>query len=303
MQDAGSTSPFSKTWTFFENAWHEGNVAIMGARSHGAWMGSTVFDGARHFEGVMPDLDLHMARINQSAKNFLLEPKVSVERWIGLVHEGVAKFDRDLELYVRPMYWAELPLPGGGVKYDPASTRWALCIYEAPMMKPGASSVTLSPYRRPSIECAPVDAKAGCLYPNGARALVEANNRGFDNCLMRDQLGAIAELANANVAMAKDGVMYTPAPNGTFLNGITRQRVIGLLRGAGVTVVEKTLKYEDFYDADEIFSCGNYNKVVPITRIDDRELQPGPVMRLARELYWKFAHASAPVKTEASRVA
>ena len=303
MQDAGSASAFSKTWTFFENAWHEGNVPIMGARSHGAWMGSTVFDGARYFEGVMPDLDLHMARINQSAKNFLLEPKVSVERWIELAHEGVARFDRDKELYLRPMYWAELPLPGGGVKYDPASTRWAMCVYEAPMMQPGASSITLSPFRRPSIESAPVDAKAGCLYPNGARALVEANNRGFDNCLMRDQMGAIAELANANVAMAKDGVMYTPAPNGTFLNGITRQRVIGLLRQAGVTVVEKTLKYEDFYDADEIFSCGNYNKVVPITKIDDRDLQPGPVMRLARELYWKFAHASAPVKAEASRVA
>lgn len=306
MQDAGSTPPHSKTWTYFENAWHEGNVPIMGVRSHGAWMGSTVFDGARYFEGVMPDIDLHMARINQSAKNFLLEPKVSVERWIELAHEGVARFDRDKELYIRPMYWAELALPGGGVKYDPASTRYALCIYEAPMMKleQASSSVTLSPFRRPSLEYAPVDAKAGCLYPNGARALVEAASRGFDNCLMRDGMGAIAELANANVAMAKDGVMYTPFPNGTFLNGITRQRVIGLMREAGVKVVEKTLKYEDFYDADEIFSCGNYNKVVPITRIDDRDLQPGPVMRMARKLYWEYAHASAPAKaSEQSRVA
>ena len=299
MQDAGSASPFSKTWTFFEDAWREGNVAIMGARSHGAWMGSTVFDGARYFEGVMPDLDLHMARINVSATNFLLEPKVAVERWIELAHEGVAKFDLEAELYIRPMYWAELPLPGGGVKYDPASTRFAMCIYEAPMMKPGSSSVTLSPFRRPSIEYAPVNAKAGCLYPNGARALVEANNRGFDNCLMRDSMGAIAELANANVGMAKDGVMYTPAPNGSFLNGITRQRVIKLLRDSGVTVVEKTLSYDDFYDADEIFSCGNYNKVVPITKIDDRELQPGPVMRKARELYWDYAHSSASAKTAA----
>jgi branched-chain amino acid aminotransferase len=291
--------PHSQTWTFLDGEWREGNVPIMGVRSHGAWMGSTVFDGARYFEGVMPDLDLHMARINTSAKNFLLDPVVSVETWIKLAHEGVAKFPKDTELYLRPMYWAELALPGGGVKYDPKSTRWALCVYEAPMNKSAGMSVTLSPFRRPSIETAPVDAKAGCLYPNGARALVEAASRGFDNCLMRDQLGAIAELANANVAYAKDGVVYTPAPNGTFLNGITRQRILGLLRGAGVKVVEATLKYEDFADADEIFSCGNYNKVMSITRIDDRELQPGPIARKAKDLYWAYAHSGAKASAAA----
>jgi branched-chain amino acid aminotransferase len=288
-----SGAGFSKTWTYFEGQWHEGNPPIMGPRTHGAWMASTIFDGARAFEGVTPDLDLHMARINTSARAFGLDPVVSVEQWIKLAHEGIARFDQGAELYIRPMYWAEFPLPGGGVKYDPKSTRWALCIYDAPLTDPKGFSITLSPYRRPSIETAPVDAKAGCLYPNGARALVEANERGFDNCLLRDGLGAVAELANANIMMAKDGVVYTPFPNGTFLNGITRQRIIGLLRDQGVKVVEKTLKYEDFLDADEIFSCGNYGKAVPVTRIDERELQPGPIYRLARKLYWEFAHASA----------
>ncbi len=109
------------------------------------------------------------------------------------------------------------------------------------MPKPSGLSITLSPFRRPTLECAPVDAKASCNYPNNARALIEAHRRGFDNCLMRDMLGAIAELGNANVFMAKDGIVYTPAPNGTFLDGITRQRVVGLLRDAGVSVIEKTL--------------------------------------------------------------
>ena len=107
---------------------------------------------------------------------------------------------------------------------------------------------------------------------------------------MRDALGNVAELANSNVFMAKDGVVYTPAPNGTFLAGITRARVIGLLRDAGVTVVEAILSYADFEGADEIFSSGNFSKVVPITRVEDRALQPGPVYRRARELYWAFAH-------------
>ena len=280
----------SRTWTFLDGDWHEGNVPIMGARTHAAWLGSMVFDGARAFEGVTPDLDLHCARVNTSAANFLLKPAVSVDDWIGLVADGMRRFDQRAELYIRPMYWAESGAPGG-VRHDPESTRWCLCIYEAPIPKPSGSAITLSPFRRPTSECAPVDAKAGCLYPNNARALIEAQQRGFDNCLMRDMLGNIAELGTANVFTAKDGVVYTPAPNGTFLNGITRQRVIKLLRDDGATVIEKTMSYADFLTADEIFSSGNYSKVSPVTRIDDRELQPGAFYRKARELYWTFAHA------------
>jgi len=124
-----------------------------------------------------------------------------------------------------------------------------------------------------------------------ARALVEAGQRGFDNCLLRDLLGNIAELATANIFMARSAVVYTPIFNGTFLAGITRQRVIGLLRGAGVQVEEAVLKYSDFEQADELWSCGNYAKVAPITRIDARSLAVGPLYRKARELYWQFAHS------------
>jgi branched-chain amino acid aminotransferase len=280
---------FSKTWTYLDGDWHEGNVSIMGARTHAAWLGSMVFDGARAFDGVTPDLELHCARVNTSAENFLLKPVVPVETWMALVADGLKRFDRNAELYIRPMYWAETGAPGG-VRHDPESTRWCLCLYEAALPKPSACAITLSPFRRPTAECAPVDAKAGCLYPNNARALIEAKARGFDNCLMRDLLGNIAELGTANIFMARNGVVYTPAPNGTFLNGITRQRVIALLREDGVAVVEITLNYADFQGADEIFSTGNYSKVSPVTRIDERELQPGPFYRKARALYWDFAH-------------
>lgn len=128
-------------------------------------------------------------------------------------------------------------------------------------------------------------------HPNNSRALAEAAGRGFQNALMLDMLGNVAEFGNSNVFIAKDGVVYTPVPNGTFLNGITRQRVISLLRGDGVTVVEKTLRYADFLAADEIFSTGNFAKVAPVIRIDDRELKPGPLYTKARKLYWDFAHA------------
>jgi len=84
--------------------------------------------------------------------------------------------------------------------------------------------------------------------------------------------------------------VFTPMPNGAFLNGITRQRVVKLLRADGISVVEATLRYRDFENADEIFATGNASKVMPITRIGERALQPGPLFRKARELYWAFAH-------------
>src|ERR1700729_68860 len=225
---AQTTAPvsFSETWTYFEGAWHQGNVPIMGPRTHAAWLASTAFDGAR-----------------------------------------------------------------AGVLFDAETANWCLCIYVAPMPQPTGTAITLSPFRRPTAESAPVHAKAACLYPNNSRALIEAQARGFGNCLLLDALGNVAEFGNSNVFMAKDGVVYTPAPNGTFLNGITRQRVINLLRGDGVTIVETTLSYADFLDADEIFSSGNFAKVAPVIRIDDRSLQPGPFYRRARKLYWDFAHA------------
>jgi branched-chain amino acid aminotransferase len=231
---------FSKTWTYFEEKWHDGNVPIMGPRTHAAWLCSMVFDGARYFEGVTPDLDLHCARVNESAVKLYLKPVVTTETWIKLAKEGISRFD---------------------------------------------------PFRRPTIETMPVDAKAGCLYPNNARALFDVHARGFDNAIVLDMLGNVAELATSNIFMAKDGVVFTPIVNGTFLAGITRQRVVSLLRENGVTVIEKTLKYGDFETADEIFSTGNYSKVAPVTKIDARPIPVGPFYTKARELYWAFAHS------------
>jgi branched-chain amino acid aminotransferase len=281
---------WSPTWTFYEGAWHEGNVPLWGARTHAIWLGSSVFDGARVFDGVAPDLDLHCARVNKSAQSMFLKPTVTADEWMSLVRDGVKKFAPGTPLYVRPMYWAERAgpqsLPG-----DPESTRFALTLYEAPLRPPEGFSVTLSPFRRPTPDTAPLDAKAGCLYPNNARALLEAKSRGFDNAVVGDFAGNVAELANSNLFLAKDGVVFTPIANGMFLAGITRRRVIGLLRAAGVEVVESVLRYADVQSADELFSTGNASKVLPINRIDERSLQPGPLYRKARELYWQFAHS------------
>jgi hypothetical protein len=138
---------WSKTWTFFESAWHEGKIGITGPRTHAAWLCSVVFEGARAFEGVTPDLELHCARVNDSAKKLFLKPTLATEGWVRLGREGIQRFDKDAALYIRPMYWGEKDGPWGQA-HDPESTRWCLSIYEAPMRTPKGFSVTLSPYRR-----------------------------------------------------------------------------------------------------------------------------------------------------------
>jgi len=283
---------YSRTWNWLDGAWQEGSPPLLGPRSHASWLASTVFDGARVFEGVMPDMDKHCARVNRSARTLGLEPTMDAGHIHELVREGARKFAPEAALYVKPMYWAEADGPGT-ILPDPASTQFCLCLYEAPMPMPGGMSLMKSSYRRPTLESMPTDSKAGCLYPNNARVIREAMAKGFDNALVCDALGNVAETGTANVFMAKDGVVYTPVPNGTFLNGITRQRVIQLLREDGVPVVEGTLRFEDFAGADEIFTSGNYSKVMPVLRIDDRDLQPGPFYHKARQLYWDFAHSKA----------
>ena len=282
---------WSKTWTYLKGDWHEGNVPIMGVRSHATWLGSSVFDGARAFEGVTPDLDRHCHRLNASAKALGLNPTQTGEVIIGLVKDGLKKFDKDAQLYIRPMYWGEGNGPSA-VMPDPDDIGFAVSIYEAPMPAPTGFSITATPYRRPRADMAPVDAKAGCLYPNPGRALAYAKARGFDNGIMLDPDGHVAELATANLWFVKDGVAVTPSANGTFLAGITRLRMLGLLRQAGMAVEERVVSVDEILNADEVFSTGNAGKVQPVTRVNDKSLQPGPVFRKARALYWEFAHAN-----------
>jgi len=275
---------------YYEGAWHEGNPLIAGPMTHGLWMASMVFDGARYFEGMTPDLDLHCARTIESAHGMGLEPKISGPEIEALVHQGLKHFDPARALYIRPAFFAA----DGFVSPDPASTRFVLSLFEKPMpdFEKGFSAC-LSERIKPGPLAAPTHITASCLSPTAAIALREAGKRGFDNAIVCDPLGNIAEFASANLFMVKSSRVMTPAANGTFLNGITRQRVIGLLRQDGVQVEECRIEPAMLAEADEIFATGNYPKVSPAIRYNDRSLPIGPVARRAKALYWQFASQQA----------
>ena len=278
-----------KALTYVDGKWLEGNPPLMGPLTHSTWMASLVFDGARSFEGTAPDLDLHCARVIHSARSMHLKPAHRAEEIEEIAREGIAKFSSDTALYIRPMYWAD----EGFVAPDPDSTRFALTVQATPMPPAQGFGICKSSYRRPAVDMAPTNAKAACLYPNSVRALFEAKERGFDNAVVSDPNGNVAELATANLFYVRDGEVHTPAENGTFLAGITRNRVIALLREAGFAVHTRSFGFQELMHADEIFSTGNYGKVQPVSRIEDRELQPGPVYQRARDLYWVYAHSNA----------
>ncbi|MGO4914042.1 branched-chain amino acid aminotransferase [Pseudogemmobacter sp. W21_MBD1_M6] len=279
--------------TYFEGAWHNADLPVMRAADHGSWLGTTVFDGARYFEGIAPDLMAHCERVNRSASALMITPTVSAADMFAIVWEGLRAYPKTSAVYIRPMYWA---LEGDelGIVPRPGQTGFAICLEEIPMA-PATSATTLTTtrFRRPVMEDAVVNAKAGCLYPNNARMLTEARSKGFGNALVADALGNVAETATANAFMIKDGEVFTPVPNGTFLAGITRARHIANLAADGIKVYETVLSFDDFRAADEVFLSGNMMKVTAVKEFDGTIYQQGPMTRRIRELYWDWAHSAA----------
>ena len=278
--------------TYFEKNWHKGNIPIMNAADHGSWLGSTVFDGARYFNGVAPDLLAHCERLNQSAKAMGLVPTYSEKEIYDLILEGLTNYTKQSAVYIRPMYWGI----GNGysaIVPDGANIGFCICLEEIPMASDAnTTTLTRTNFHRPILTDNLCNAKAGCLYPNNARMLQEASTKGFNNALVADAVGNVAETATSNVFLVKDGEIFTPIPYGTFLAGITRSRHIQNLKSDGYQVNECVLKFEDFLRADEVFLTGNMTKITPVSLFDDIKYEIGPVTKRARSLYFDWANSN-----------
>lgn len=279
--------------TYFDGTWHNGDLSVMKAADHGSWLGSTIFDGARYFEGIAPDLRAHCARANRSAAALMITPTVTTDDMVQIIREGLAAYPKTSAVYIRPMYWA-IDSGIGGIVPKEGSTGFAISLEQVAMpTATDAETLTTTRFRRPVLEDNVTNAKAGCLYPNNARMLAEARAKGFNNALVADIMGNVAETASANVFMAKDGELFTPIANNTFLAGITRARHIKNLRADGIKVHETILTFDDFRKADEVFLSGNYAKVTPVREFDGTHYQMGPLTKRARETYWDWAHSDA----------
>ena len=276
--------------TYFDGRWHDGNVPIMRAADHGAWQGSSVFDGARHVDGLAPDLLAHCDRVVRSAEALMLRPGLTGQEIFEIAWEGLKLYPANTPLYIRPMFWGIENGYMGIIPDNEGPAGFCLCLEEIPIAPPEAAvRLTTTQFHRPVLSDSVCNAKAGCLYPNNARMLAEARSKGYDNALVCDAIGNVAETASANVFMVRDGVVSTPVANGTFLSGITRARHMSNLRADGVEVREEVLTFDDFREADEVFMSGNLNKVTPVVEFDGTHYQHGPLTRRVREMYWDWA--------------
>lgn len=270
--------------TWFDGRWQDGNVPLIGAMDHSVWLASMIFDGARSIHRTVPDLRAHCERTHLSAMRAGLTIAVSVGDMLRIAVEGVRRFPPDADLYIRPLVFATEGL------LVPEKCSFAMTLFDAPLPPFEGFSAHLSSRRRPSPLAALTDAKASALYPNVARALREAAAAGFQNAVVTDPDGKVAEFATANLFfVAADGQVVTPVANGTFLAGITRARVIALLAEEGMTVRQRPVAPAELDTAREIFSTGNYSKVLPCTRFGERDLPIGPVATRAREKYLAYA--------------
>lgn len=273
--------------TYFKGSWSEGNTPLFGAMDNAVWLGSSVFDGARSIRGHVPDLRLHLARVLKSALSLGLQCPYKLDEMEALCHAGIKQFPADAELYIRPLVFGTEGL------LIPDKSDFALTLFDAAMPPFSGFSACLSSLRRPDPAMAPTDAKASCLYPNTTRALREAKQRGVENAVVCDSIGNVAEFATANIFLVTaNGELVTPVANRSFLSGITRARVIALLKSDGIDVIERSVAPDELLTAKEIFNTGNFAKVTPCIRYEGRELAIGPMASRARELYMAFLEAN-----------
>ena len=270
---------------WFNEEWHDGSKPIMSSMSQSYMHGSTIFDGARVYNNTIPDLHKHCERLINSSKVMGLSVLISKERLIELCKEGVKFFEDGAELYIRPSVFCD----EGFLIPDAKSSKLVITIFRAPMPSLNGFTAMLSSFRRPHPNMAPTLAKASCLYANTSRALAEATQNGFDNVVMRDGEENIVEFGSANLFIVKDDRIITPEWNKTFLNGITKQRVISLLKEEGIEVAETKVTVNDLFSAKEVFSTGNFGKVLPVTKVDKTLYEIGVFCKKAISLYQKYA--------------
>ena len=277
---------FSQGITWFEGQWLPGDTPIMSGMSSGGWIASTVFDGLRAFDNVMPDGDLHCQRLLRSSQALGHQPDYTWQQVFDLCWEGITRFPTGEALYIRPMIWAD----SGFIAPDAGSEKLAVTLFPMPMpQRNAAMTAMITDFARPLPQTAPTKAKAAALYPNSGLAIKQARENGFHNAVIQDVFGNIAEFSASNLFVVKDGRVITPVDNGSFLCGLTRQRTMALLAELHIPCVEGCVTKQMLLDADEVISTGNYAKIMTVSQIDQAHYPRGPVFEALYDAYHRFA--------------
>ncbi len=257
--------------------WRDANLHVL---SHGLHYASCVFEGERVYNGNIFKLTEHTERLHRSAEVLDFKIPYSVEEIDAACRELIRK-QGIADGYVRPVAWRGPEMMGvsaQAAKPKLAIAAWEWPAYFTPEARLEGIRMTVGKYRRPDPRTAPVLSKAAGLYMICTLSKHDAEGRGYNDALMLDWRGQVAEATGANIFLVQDGVIHTPTPD-CFLDGITRRTVMGLARDRGYEIVERTIMPEEFAKTDEVFLTGTAVEVTPVREIDDWKFQVGEITR------------------------
>ncbi len=262
--------------------------------SHGLHYGSCVFEGERVYNGEVFKLREHTQRLLDSGKELGFKIPYTLEELEQATLDTVAS-QGYADAYVRPVAWRGSEMMGVSAqqtRINVAIAVWEWPSYFSPEARLRGIRLKTSKWRRPAPDTAPVHAKAAGLYMICTLSKHSAEADGFDDALMLDWRGQVAESTGANIFLIQDGRIHTPTPD-CFLDGITRQTVIGLAKDRGYEVIERSIMPEEFAKTDEVFVTGTAAEVTPVGQIDDWNFQVGTVSRTLMEDYDKLVRGNA----------
>ena len=265
--------------------------------THGLHYASAVFEGERAYDGEVFHLTEHSQRLWDSARLLDFTLPYSVEEIDRATRETVAA-NKMPNCYIRPIAWRGSEMMGVSAqqnKIHVAIAVWEWPSYFSPEAKMKGIRLQLSDWRRPAPNTAPTKAKAAGLYMICTLSKHKAEREGYQDALMLDWRGQVAEATGANVFFAKDGKLHTPTPD-CFLDGITRRTVIGLAKARGIEVIERTIQPEEMASFDECFLTGTAAEVTPVSEIGPYKFTPAA---LCKQMIDAFEGAIRPRKAAA----
>lgn len=275
--------------------WRESTVHLL---SHGLHYASSVFEGTRVYDGEIFKLEEHTSRLFHSAKRLDMQIPYSEDDINKATQEAVKKHNINFG-YIRPVVWRgseQIAISARQTKIHVAIAAWESSTYYDPDIIKQGLKLRTADWRRPAPDTAPVDAKAAGLYMICTLSKHAAENAGYNDALMLDYRGYIAESTGSNIFLIQNGEIHTPLPD-CFLNGITRQTVIKIAKKLGYKVFERHLKPEEFANTQEVFLTGTAVELTPVGSIDNYTFTPGDVTFALRDAYQKYVRGQFELET------
>ena len=271
--------------------WQEATTHVL---THALHYASSVFEGERSYMGNIFELELHTARLIKSGQILGFEIPWTAEQInnaCNLVLEKQGLLNAP-HAYIRPVAWRGSEMMG--VSAQKNTIHLAIAAWEWPSyfdkeaLEKGLK-LNIAKFRRPDPKTAPYDSKAAGLYMICTLSKHEAESQGYNDSLMLDWRGQVAEATGANVFFIKDGKLFTPIPD-CFLDGITRRTVIALAKTRGIEVIEKVIMPEDMSEYEECFLTGTAAEVSPVSEIGPYKFQVGDITKQLIDDYQIAVH-------------